>query len=124
MKGGDAITADPPTRGEARSDAHSNEELAFVAFRRAKKLKKLREINRAGRCGACVSSSRTSAWFAYVAFAAVMELALAMSACAMRMLAMSMSLPSKDTAPRPSFAACAMASMIRLALVTSASDGV
>ena len=56
--------------------------------------------------------------------AAVMAFALAISACAMRMLAMSISLPSSDTAPRPSFAACAMASMIRRALVTSASEGV
>lgn len=54
----------------------------------------------------------------YVPFTAVTELALAMSACAMRMLAMSMSLPSKDTAPRPSLAACAMASTIYLAAAT------
>src|ERR1700722_11485429 len=60
----------------------------------------------------------------YAPFASLMELALASSACAMRMLAMSISRPSSDTAPRPSFAACAIASMMRLALVTSACEGV
>jgi hypothetical protein len=36
----------------------------------------------------------------------------------MRMLAMSMSLPSKDTAPRPSLPACTMPSTIYLAAAT------
>merc|ERR1711972_416363 len=43
------------------------------------------------------------------------------SACFMD--AMSMSFPSKDTAPRPSRCACSMASRMRLALVTSGSEG-
>ena len=37
---------------------------------------------------------------------------------------MSIRRPSSETAPRPSFAACAIASRMRRALVTSASDGV
>ena len=50
--------------------------------------------------------------------------ALFNKASAIRMLAMSMSLPSSDTAPFPSFAASSIASNIRRALVTSAFDGV
>src|SRR4029078_2912697 len=53
-----------------------------------------------------------------------MALALLSSASAWRIEAMSISRPSGDTAPLPSFAACFIASTMRLALVTSASDGV
>ena len=60
----------------------------------------------------------------YVPPEARIDSAFLSSASAMRMLAMSISLPSNDTAPFPSFAACAMASMMRRALVTSASEGV
>src|SRR5881396_3824689 len=53
-----------------------------------------------------------------------MAAALLSSASAWRMEAMSISRPSRDTAPLPSLAACFMAATMRLALVTSASDGV
>ena len=51
-------------------------------------------------------------------------LAFSISASAMRIEAMSIRRPSSDTAPLPSLAAWAIASRMRRALVTSASEGV
>ena len=69
------------------------------------------------------SGRRVSPAFRACLYAAI-ALAFSISASAMRIEAMSIRRPSRETAPLPSLAAWLIASRMRRAFVTSASDGV